>query len=49
MSVYPKYVQLRIGGGGVTPHVYVRTCTLYKLTFFMFLAACLTYSVLFCL
>ena len=29
-------------GGGVMPHVYMRTCTL-----FMFLAAFLTYSVLF--
>ena len=37
MRVHPKCVQLRIGGGGVIPHVYVRTYTLYKLiSFYVF-------------
>ena len=34
MKVHPKCVQLRIGRDGVTPHMYVRTCNLYKLIFF---------------
>ena len=37
---HPKCVQVRIGGGGVTPHVYVRTYL-----FSYFLSALLHYSV----
>ena len=29
MGGHPKCVQLRKGGGGVKPYVYVRTCTIY--------------------
>ena len=43
MGSHPKCVQLRTGGGGVTPYVYVRTYTVS----FHVLAALLSYSVLF--
>ena len=40
---HPKCVQLRTGTEGLTPHVYVRTYTI----FFMFSEAFLSYSFLF--
>ena len=40
---HPKWVQLRTGGGGLTPHVYVRTYTIS----FHVLVGFLSYSVLF--
>ena len=43
MGGHPKWVKLRIGGGSVTPHVYVRT---YNISFHVF-GSILSYSVLF--
>ena len=40
---HPKCVQLRTGGGGVAPHVHVRTCSIS----FHLLAAFLSFNVLF--
>ena len=39
---HSKYVQLRTRGGGVTPHVYVRTYTIY-----FHVLACLSYGALY--